>query len=401
MIKFRFIFLFLSHLVFCQEEEPKQKKWDFSSEVVLGKTMEANYNFPDRDLFKGLFVSIGKKSDESSTLKNVLGISKTGILFGASDYGNSSLLGQSYTIIPFFEKPLINLFEQPLILQMGLGASYQNKTYHPISNEFNKGISRPLTWSFRLAFYQEIYQQTSLGVGFYHQSNGHTKFPNQGVNSFFGGVKYDFQKNNISPKEKTSTSSHHNFWTITPRYGYGLNTMSIEHNNVKPVHVLALEFAKTYKQSYKIGFGAYYRFYQHYYDYINDRGEIAVNEHSELLNSPALSASNFGINGSFEIFLNHFGAFFDLGINLYKPAYVVDWKLHQLVFNGYEFVPKDLDSYYSLKKIISTRLGLKYYLFKPQENPLHNLFISASINANLGQADFSEISLGYTRRLNF
>jgi len=288
-----------------------------------------------------------------------------------------------------------------MILQFALGASYQNKGYDPVNNPYNKGISTPLTWSFKGTIYQELFANTSIGLGFYHQSNGHTKFPNQGLNSFFGSIKYDFITNIKSNKKETIFEKKQSFWTFSTRYGLGVNALSLDYNHQKPVHVLGIEFAKTHKNTYKFGFGAYYRFYQQYYDYLNQKGAIAVESYPEMLNSPGLYASNFGINGSVEIFLNHFGVFFDLGLNIYKPFYTIDYKLHQTVQGEDGRVPAEQTFYFDLKKAISTRLGLKYYLYKPNIKQNNNFFVSSAINANLGQADFSEISFGYIKILDF
>ncbi len=40
-------------------------------------------------------------------------------------------------------------------------------------------------------------------------------------------------------------------------------------------------------------------------------------------------------------------------------------------------------------------MGLKLYMINTAKKPKHNVYISAHINTNFGQADFSEASLGY------
>ena len=58
--------------------------------------------------------------------------------------------------------------------------------------------------------------------------------------------------------------------------------------------------------------------------------------------------------------------------------------------------PSELDNYYWFKRFISGKLGLKYYLLNTINFPKHNFSIGAYICSNLGQADYSEISMGYT-----
>jgi len=56
---------------------------------------------------------------------------------------------------------------------------------------------------------------------------------------------------------------------------------------------------------------------------------------------------------------------------------------------------KNHDVKAKLKQIISSRLGFRYYAFTTKKAPKHNFFVAANINANLGQADFAELSFGY------
>ena len=50
-------------------------------------------------------------------------------------------------------------------------------------------------------------------------------------------------------------------------------------------------------------------------------------------------------------------------------------------------------------KLVATRLGMNLYLFDTNKLPQHNFFVGANINANLGKADFTEFSIGYTYTL--
>lgn len=60
----------------------------------------------------------------------------------------------------------------------------------------------------------------------------------------------------------------------------------------------------------------------------------------------------------------------------------------------------ELDWYYELKRAISSRLGLNFYLFNTQDAPRQIVFLGIHINGNLGQADFNDISLGYVYSLD-
>ena len=98
--------------------------------------------------------------------------------------------------------------------------------------------------------------------------------------------------------------------------------------------------------------------------------------------------------------LNHIGIDLQLGFNLHKPAYKIDWRINQ----GWSYIPKEIppsavlgefDTKFRIKHLISTRMGMKYYLVGMDKKPRNNVFLGFHINANGGQADFTELSLGY------
>ena len=80
-----------------------------------------------------------------------------------------------------------------------------------------------------------------------------------------------------------------------------------------------------------------------------------------------------------------------MGVNFYKPFYEEEWLLNEV----------ELNWYYQIKKHVPARMGLKFYALNTDKNPKHNVFLGATINANLGQADFTELSLGYVRRFDW
>ena len=82
--------------------------------------------------------------------------------------------------------------------------------------------------------------------------------------------------------------------------------------------------------------------------------------------------------------------------NFTKPFYKVDYKLNEgkIIDDGSYQLGK-LDWYYNVKHLISSRFGLKYYALNTNNSPKHNVFLGAFINANLGQADFTELGIGY------
>lgn len=394
-----------------QDHTSHKNSFFFSSEITLGKTMEANTDFPETNLQKGLFLSFGNHNfDSKKEWAARLNYPKTGILLGYTDFGNTEKIGSAFSLMPFMEFSIFRKYLKDLNLQIGIGASYMDTQFDPLTNPFNKAITTKINWSFRSFFYYDIFKRKAtnwrLGLGYLHHSNGHTRLPNQGLNSFATSVSFQF--NNKFREDfdldktalRSTTETYYSF-----RFGIGQNVLSETFNSKKEIYNISASVGKIINNTFKFGAGFYYRFYEHYYDYIKNNEDLVANQLPHFADNPYGYATNFGLFATSELLLGHVGFEFDLGINIYKPFYKIDWQLNQ----GYSFehsngntveVLGELDWYYEIKRTISTRLGLKYYLYSTADRPKHNLFIGAHINANLGQADFTELSIGYVYRFN-
>lgn len=382
---------------------------------MVGKTMEANTDFPDTNLQTTVFLNYGKYHNaKHETWAKMLGHPKTGLAIGYTNFGNNKSIGNAFTLMPFVEFGLFQKKTKKIDLLMGFGMSYIDKKYHITSNPLNKAISTTLNWSFKSFIYYKAVNKESLnlkfGLGYLHHSNGHIKLPNQGMNSFLlsAASQFDFNKKEnttLKATEKTSTTNE-SYFSI--RSGIGQNVLSQAFNDKKEVYSVAVSYGKIINKTFKFGGGLYYRFYEKYYDHIKNKGDLIEEQVPEFSNNPFKYATNFGVFGSAELLMNHIGIEFDLGYNIYKPFYKIDWQLSQgytytVMVDGEPqtaYVLEELSSYYKIKRSVSSRLGLKYYILNTNNTPKHNVFLAAHINANLGQADFSEFSIGYVYRFN-
>ena len=110
-------------------------------------------------------------------------------------------------------------------------------------------------------------------------------------------------------------------------------------NRPKEVYTLGLEYGKVYQGIWKLGVGAFYRFYEHYYDYFNDE-EFLVrdNERFSYMKRDAFSnATNLGVYVKAELLLNYIGIELAIGANIYKPAYKIDYYINE----GWDFPPRE------------------------------------------------------------
>ena len=383
----------------------------FIPEILVGKTQEANSHFPETKLQKNLFFSMGRYNfNAKKEWAARLNYPKTGISLGFTDFGNSEKVGYAYSLIPFIEFSILKKRIEGLNLQIGFGCSYTDTQYNIITNQFNKAITTDINWSFRSFLYYDLFNTNSIdwrfGIGYLHHSNGHTNLPNQGLNSLAASLsaKIDKNSNSTTPFEKSAfTSKSQPYLSI--RIGLGQNVLSEKFNSKKEVFTVSASAGKILNNTFKFGGGFYYRFYEHYYDYIKNNEALVEEQFPHFTENPFGYATAFGLFATSELLIDHFGIEFDLGLNIYKPFYKIDWQLNQ----GYSYentngetveVLGELNWYYEIKRTISARMGLKYYLWTTNKAPKHNVFVGAHINANLGQADFTELSFGYVYRFN-
>ena len=409
-----------------KSETISNKNYFIIPEVFVGKTHSANNGFPELALNKGISVHLGTYQDNNAQeWAYRLRYPKTGIAFTFTDYGNNKYVGYSFSLMPFLEYGLFKKnFNKHLKMNIGLGSSYFTQeyngttySYNNIIDNNNRAISTRFTWAFKAFLYYDVLNERKaswrLGAGFHHQSNGHTSLPNQGLNTFLlslsrhSGLKTK-KKGSVednSIKNKNFGKSIENYFSF--RSGFGINVLSEMYNDKKPVYTLAASYGKILNKTFRIGVGFYYRYYDSFNTFIKNDQELIIEQFNHFTENAFKYSTSYGVFVTSELYLGHVGIEVDLGYNIYKPFYEVEWKLQQGFYwdfysadGTYEtrYVYGELNSKYQLKKSILTRLGLKYYLFNNNENPNHNIFVGATLNANLGQADFTELNFGYVYR---
>jgi hypothetical protein len=236
------------------------------------------------------------------------------------------------------------------------------------------------------------YFSLHVGAGFIHHSNGHTQLPNLGLNSFVGSLSSTFYLGKLNDEQmdkfnKPEINKSKQFF-IEFRGGVGMHELGDENTPLekikKPVFSFSAGGGIVFNRIFKLRTGLTYRFYRHYYNY------ITTFKPQQYIDSPLLNSSNLFIYVGGELLLGHVGLDAELGLNIYKPFY----KEHSQRFEH------DSRVSYTLKKVLATRLGMKLYALSTLKNPRNNFYLGVHINANMGQADFSELSVGVVHRFN-
>ncbi len=362
---------------------------------MLGEIVPNYPDFPQTRPVKNVTLNLGiLHNDPEKIFPRYYNSPMTGIGFSYTELGNKSAFGSEISIKPFIMiNPAKNL-EHPFYFKFGLGMAYYSRIYNQETNPQNKAVGSHFTWDFQAFLYKCWYVNPHLmlnvGAGYLHESNGHIQLPNAGLNKAMISFSATTFFNKVRPEafrlKEFDRSPMQNFLNI--RNGFGLhefgNTFGPVGGEKKGVYSLAVSGGIIFNRHVKVRGGFTFRFYEHYYDYIEQNN---IEQYSE---NPYLSSSNVLFFLGSEFLVGHFGLDIEGGINLYKPFYRDFFE----IFSGNRHLKKHL------KNLFTSRLGLNIYLFNTHNNPKNNFFIGGNINANFGQADFSEINVGYTRRLD-
>lgn len=373
-------------------------------EYMVGRVIP-NYvaRFPNTYLQHGLALSVGTfKTDSTSIWAKYYNYPQTGVTLFYSYIGNNKVFGHQFSIMPFIGFNIFNKLKKPYYFKASLGAAYFTSQYDSVDNRKNVNVSSPFTWAFQLGAYKTLTEKPGMnlkvGIIFSHASNGHTQIPNFGLNSALLSLSAQFYNKNTQQYQLTQTKRKKEKKTRSYDIGisYGLGLHEYGETNVpvggpkKGVQSTSVFAAKTYNHHFRWGIGATYRFYHTYYQQITDRNL------EKYIDEPNKNASNIVLFTNVEFLMSHFSMDIELGFNIYKPfykQYEEDFPVGKQ-FKGYSEFKRNF------KRTITTRLGLNFYLINTNKLPKHNFYIGPHIKANAGQADFSEIAIGYVYRLN-
>lgn len=379
-------FLLITISSFAQQDNSTHS---IRSELMLGKSIPSYEFLTDKmpQFVLGLSYT-HKNNDQSVEWQSILNYPTTGVGLYYTNYG-TSIKGQSISLIPFLEfYPCKN---HKWSTKLGIGITYFDTKYHIINNPLNQAVSSDYTWAVQGFIYYDIQlkkHNLRLGLGVFHHSNGHTKLPNEGLNSALLSVSHQFNlpskklKNNTKSFDKNSINKFGDYF-YNFRVGNGIQAFLTEDSKLKSVYSASATAGIFYKNIVKLSFGVNYRFYQHYYDFIIE------NNTNPYIKKPKWGSSNIYLSVGTEVLLGYVGIDWEGGLNLHKPFY----KTH------YDLQKSQNETKYKLKNLFLGRLGLKLYAINTKKKPTTNFFIAAHINSNLSQADFSELSIGFTHRI--
>lgn len=370
-----------------------EKTYYLEPELLAGKNIPVYAEFPDSEIRSTIMMSMGTlHREKDKSWVSYFNFPSTGISVLYSNLGNPEIYGQEVSILPYLVLHTSQNARRSWDFKTGLGASYFNNPYHAELNPDNLVIGSPYAWAFHLKVSRNLLVSPSvlfrLGLGYMHSSNAHTRLPNYGMNAAvlslsaqFPTRAYDPDRHAMLEKDPADKEKHYFFHV---RSGYGWHELGGTFQPIGgrtwPVYSQSFAVGIIFRQHIKVRMGITHRFYKSFHQDILKWGVRGFGE------NPVAEASNINVFVGSEFLLGHVGIDIEGGFNVHKPYY--------REFN-HRFEFKEGFEYWRSHHI-STRMGLKYYLITHEKMPRHNVSLGAHINANFGEADFMDISLGYT-----
>ena len=373
--------LFLSPMISFSQN----KKAFFSAETAFGRIVP-NYinNYPRARIRSDFTLNLNFSVD--AEWAKYYNYPTVGIAVLHSRLGNQAVFGNQSSLYTFLRTKAFGE-KRPVFLKFGIGLAYFDKMYDVLNNSSNLAVGSALSWHFNASFSKLLTEfergELHFTGGFYHASNGHTQIPNYGLNAALLGLEYRFRREKEQKTDKNLDGAS-SFWVLEQRFGLGFHELA---NTLYPVggpkylvYSKGINMAYVQNDHVKYKIGLVYRYYDSYFKYIqSNRGTATYAE----------SSNGYFMAGT-EFLLGHIGIDIEGGLNFYKPFFKEFYST---------FENRNAFDYFT-KRWFNTRMGLNYYLFDNYANKRFNVKIGAHINANFGQADFSDASLGFTYRLD-
>jgi hypothetical protein len=383
------IFISSSLLTIGQSDSVKSIRSFFIEPEILSGMIGPNYEpYPPTGIKQTFVLNIGSSHVDNKVWGTYYNHPDVGISLTYSQLGNQSVFGDEIDLMPFITFNTSRRIKNAWHFKLGIGASYFTKIYNSKTDTADLAIGSEFTWAFKVFLYRDLLVTKSFDLricgGYCHSSDGHTALPNLGLNSGLIGLSAQFNRHQPNPDflfPERSKAKIPKTYFIQLRTGFGFHARGSpfgpDGGSTYGVGSLAVSGGIIYKNHIKVRAGLTYRDYGNLMDYTG-------------VPYTTWQSSNIFFSLGCEFLVGHFGLDIEGGINLYKPFYTTFYK---------QYEGSTTSTFYYLKSIFPMRMGLNYYLIKTTRNPRFNLFVGADIDANFGQADFSEINLGYSVRI--
>ncbi len=189
---------------------PESKVWKHTSVQAF---YQKGYVFATNDFIKGINVEsdringfqtfslkLSTRSDGQKLWEQLYKYPEWGIGIYMADFFNPEEIGRPLALYGFFNAPLIRRQRLLLNYELGFGATFNWKSFNPVTNQYNIAIGAGESFIIDagLNLDYQLTGRTDIIAGFSltHFSNGALKKPNFGINTVAPkiGLKYNFYR---------------------------------------------------------------------------------------------------------------------------------------------------------------------------------------------------------------
>jgi hypothetical protein len=213
---------------------PESKVWKHTSVQAF---YQKGYVFATNDFIKGINVEsaringfqtfslkLSTRSDGEKLWEQLYKYPEWGIGIYMADFFNPEEIGRPLALYGFFNAPLIRRQRLLLNYELGFGATFNWKSFNPVTNQYNIAIGAGESFIIDagLNLDYQLTDRTDIIAGFSltHFSNGALKKPNFGINTVAPkiGLKYNFYRPIKFIARDVPEFDPHNEWIIS---GFG------------------------------------------------------------------------------------------------------------------------------------------------------------------------------------
>lgn len=302
-------------------------------------------------------------------------------------------LGSVYAIYPFINYPLFPSEDSQLTFKFGVGLGYLTKCFDNFENYYNFSIGSHVNAAVNLSFeYRQKITHRLMAVasfGLTHFSNGSTKLPNYGLNTFSGalGLAYYLRtpRANLTPASRPEYKpfefDNKHWLSFDLNYGLGFKnvsqTLGGDSTHYYHVHDLSAYMFAQFTQYSRAGVGASLVLDlsdQTLPDHFVDQNGIHIEKYNpdtqqlQVYDISSIQMTKFNISVCYVLTMNRLSYFFEFG-----------WHMRLNEFTDFS------------KGNIFQKITFRYQLYD-------NIFANAALMTHFGRADYLCFGLGY--RLN-
>jgi len=352
--------LLISSLLFSQEnKETSEIEVSFLHGNVMAHSEDLHHlvtGHPD-----GFLISWSRKTFGAKEWQQAYNFPDYGTYFMFQDYKNE-FIGKSYSVGFHYN---FYFFKRHLQFKLAQGISLVSDPYDRVTNSKNRAFGTRIQANINLGLnYKRDYLFDNFGVNagllFTHNSNGRTKSPNSGINTYLLQVGLNYNFDEIKERQRDTVPSVQTYkepLRYIMVFRTGINESSIIRNGQEPFYHLSFYVDKRVgrKSAFQVGTELFLtNSFKNFIDY----RAVAFPEKNV---DPNTDYKRVGIMIGHELFINKLSIETQIGYYVYQPF------------------DHDIAIY--------DRLGLKYYFTK-------NIFANAALKTHLFKAEALEFGFG-------